>query len=352
MKIRNLFVTALMGASLAFTACEKDEASGPKLPYDLTQGMVITNEGNFGHANASISIYHAAGDSITSDVFYKVNNRVLGDALQSMTFSNNRVYFVLNGSSKVEVAEKSTCKEVATIENLGGPRYIVTYGTKAYVSAWDNNEIAVIDLNTNAVSKKISVGKGPEGLIVVGTKLFVANSGGWGNANTISVIDLTTDAVVKTITVADSPRGFVVDKNNSVWVLCAGAVDWANSANSTTSALCKINPSTYDVTTSNIGNTYHPTQLRINGAGDQLYYGAGYGVQGIYKMNISGTIPTTPFIDAVFYGFSVDPTTGVVYGMKAPSFTAAGQMLRYDLTGKLVKEYTVGIGPNNGYFVN
>ncbi|SDC13211.1 DUF5074 domain-containing protein [Williamwhitmania taraxaci] len=351
MKIRNIFSIALVGASLLFSACEKDESSGPKLPFDLTQGMIITNEGNFGSANASISIYHAAGDSITSDVFFKANNRVLGDALQSMTFTTNNAYFVLNGSSKIEVVEKSSCKEVATIENLGGPRYMVTYGTKGYVSTWDNNEVVVIDLNSNAVTKKISVGSGPEGLVVVGSKLFVANSGGWGSAKTVSVIDLKTDAVVETINVADSPRGFVVDKNNDVWVLCVGAVDWLNSANTTTSALCKINPTTYNVTTINISTTYHPTQLRTNNAGDQLYYGAGYGVQGIFKMSINGTIPTAPFIDVEVYGFAIDPASGVVYGMQAPSFTAAGKMLRYDLAGKLVKEYTVGIGPNNGYFV-
>lgn len=349
MQFKNIFAVALLGASLAFSACEKNDTS---VVFDLTSGMVITNEGNFGHANASLSLYDVNGDLVTNDVFSKVNSRPLGDALQSMATYNDNVYFVLNGSSKIEVAKKLTCKEVATIENLGGPRYMVTYGTKGYVSTWENNEVAVIDLNTNTVTKKISVGSGPEGMKIVDNKLFVSNSGGWGSANTLSVIDLTTEAVVKTVTVADSPRDMVLDKNNNLWILCGGAVDWNNAANTTTSALCKVNPTTYEVTTMNISTTYHPSQLRINGGGNKLYYGAGYGIQGIYKMDIAANaIPTTPLIDAEFYGFAIDPSNETIVGMQSPSFSAAGKMIRYSATGQLIKEYTVGVGPNNGYFV-
>lgn len=350
MRIKNVFAIALVGAALLFTACEKD--SNDPFVFDLSNGVVITNEGSFGHSNASISFYDVNGDIVTNDVFFKVNNRQLGDVLQSMAVCGDTVYFVLNGSNKIEVARKSTCKEIATIENIASPRYMAVCGTKGYVSAWTNSEVVVIDLKSNAITKRISVGAGPEAMKVVGTKLFVANSGGWGSEKTVSVIDLTTETVVKTITVADCPRDMVIDRNGILWVICSGAIDWSNAANNTTSALCKVNTSTYEVTTMNINSNYHPNQLRINGSGSTIYYGAGYGVQGIFKMDIGATVvSSTPIVDEVFYGFAIDPSNETIVGMQAPSFSEAGKLKRYNATGELLREFTVGISPNNGYFV-
>ena len=185
MKIKNIFALALVGASLLFTACEKDESSNSKLPFDLTQGVVITNEGNMGHSNASISLYYADGDSVANDVFKRANNRVLGDVLQSIAVAGDKVYLILNASNKIEVVEKASCKELATIEGFEGPRYMVTNGSKGYVSCWKNGEVAVVDLNTNTITKKVKVGVGPEAVKVVRNKLFVANSGGWGVDKTV-----------------------------------------------------------------------------------------------------------------------------------------------------------------------
>ncbi len=353
MRIKNLFAAALMGASLAFTACEKD--SSDPFVFNLSNGVVITNEGSFGHANASISFYDANRDIVTNDVFFKVNNRSLGDVLQSMATYGDTVYFVLNASNKIEVARKSTCKEIATIDGLGSPRFMKVVGGKGYVSTWTNNEIAVVNLKTNTVSNRIAVGVGPEEMAVAGNKLFVTNSGGWGTNNTVSVIDLATETVVKTITLADCPRGIVVDKNDNVWVLCAGAILYDanfNVTGTTTSSLCKINPSTYEVTPMNISSSYHPSQLRINESGDKLFYGGGLGVQGVYKVDVAAaTLPTTPVVNESFYGFAVDPKTEEIFGMVAPSFSEAGKMKKYSATGQLVKEFAVGVGPNNGYFV-
>ena len=177
---------------------------------------------------------------------------------------------------------------------------MVTNGSKGYVSCWKNGEVAVVDLNTNTITKKVKVGVGPEAVKVVGNKLFVANSGGWGVDKTVSVIDLTTETVIKTIDVKDCPRDIVVDKTGNLWVLCAGSVLYDanfNVVGNTTSALCKIDPSTYTVTTLTISEAIHPVQLRINGNGDNLFYGADFGSKGIFKMSITAT--ATPTVAAV-----------------------------------------------------
>lgn len=348
-----LYAALLLGAAMQFTACENDSSPAkPKQRYDLTQGMVISNEGSWGSNNASISLYYTNGDSLANDVYNKVNKEELGDVLQSIAVADTSAYLVVNASNKVVAVSKYSCKRYASI-TVAGPRYMVANGKTGYVTAWTNNEVAVVDLTTSKVTGSIKVGSGPEGVIVNGGKLYVANSGGYGKNNTVSVIDTKTSTVVKTINVADCPKAFAVDKNGSIWVICAGYTDWTTPANSTSGALCKINPSTYEVT--KIGITgFNPDKLQINSAKDKLYYGGSYGAPGIYQMDIAATaVPTAPLISGSFYGFSINPSNGEIMAMVADWKVAANnKMARYSSTGSLIKDYVVGVGPNGGYYFN
>lgn len=356
--MKKFLASALFLASaIAFVGCEKDSPSIPIQRYDLSQGMLITNEGDWGKNNASISLYYTSGDSIANDVFKKVNGREMGDVLQSMKIVDTLAYFVLNGSGKIEVASAKSCKSVATIKGIGNPRFMESYGNKGYISAWDNDEVVVFDLKTNAILKSIKVGTDPEGMLVVGTKLFVANSSGMGGKNnTISVVDLTTDAVIKTITVADCPRNFVADRNGNVWVVCSGFVDWVVAANSTNAAICKVNPTTYEVTKIDLGS-FRPTQIHTNSNRDKVYYGGGYSLKGIYQLELNATTaPGKPLIDETIYGFTVSPTTNEIFCFAAFSYTENdNKMFRYNANGTLLnsktKSFLLGVGPNSGYFV-
>lgn len=351
-----LCLFAALGATMA--SCEKDETK-PFLPYDLTHGVAIANEGTFQASNASLSIYYPDGDSVVNDVFSEVNDRPLGDVLQSIGFSEENAYFVMNASNKIEVVNKKTCVEVATITDLISPRYFASISNnKAYVTLWgDGGKIGVIDLTTNTLSKEISVGSGPEKLVVVGDKCFVANSGGWGTDNRVSIINTQTDEVVTTLTVGDNPKDFLVDKNGMVWVLCSGNIVYDanyNIESQTASKLMMINPSTNGIEkTIDLGATFHPSHLEINPAKDALYYGGDFGVAGIFSVSITATDKaTSSFIDGYFYGFNVDPASGIIYGLQAPSYTSAGTLKRYSSTGSLISTSTLGIVPNGAYFAD
>ena len=321
-------------------------------------GVFISNEGSYGSANASISYYSYNADEVTNDVFETVNGRSLGDVLQSITIHNGLAYMVMNGSNKIEVAYANNMIEKGVITGLTSPRYFLGVSdTKAYVSEWGTGmgtDIQVIDLTDLSITKSITAGMGPERMILHNDMVYVANSGGWGNANTITVIDPSTDAVVKTITLdGDSPRDIVVDANDDIWVLCAGYIDYYSTPmTETPSKLVRINTSTNEVAqTITIGESYHPTCLEASRNGNNIFYGAGYGVQGIYKMSITDTdVPTTPILDKTFYGFNINPETGNIYALEATSFTANGTLWRYEPDGTELGSYEVGIGPNSANF--
>jgi len=322
--------------------------------YIYANGVFITNEGTFGSGNGSLSFYSYSFDEVTNDVFKSVNGRSLGDVSQSLTIHNGLAYIVMNGSNKIEVATANTMVEQGVITGVTSPRFFVGISaTKAYVSEWgtgSGTNVQVIDLTTLAITKSITVGMGPERMLFHNNLVYVANSGGWSIDNTVSVIDPSTDAVVKTIDVgADSPRDFVVDANGDIWVLCAGSQDYyADPVTHEPSKLVRINPTTNEVAqTITIGETYHPTCLETSKNGNNLFYGAGYGVAGIYKMAITDTsVPTTALLDKTFYGFNINSKTGNIYALEALSFTANGTLWRYEANGTELGSYEVGIGPN------
>lgn len=342
----------------AITSCKKDNLEA-KLPYDLTRGVAISNEGSWGSSSASLSLYLPDKDSVVNDIFTSVNGRPLGDVFQSIGFAGNNAYLVVNSSNKIEVIDVKTCAQQATISNLSQPRYFASINNqKAYVSLWgDNGNVGVIDLTTNTLGKVIQVGRGPEKLAILGHKAFIANSGGLGTDNTLSIIDTQTDEVATTITVGDNPKDFAIDKNGKVWVLCSGNIEYGAdySITSQTSAkLIMINPETNDIEkTIDLGNDFHPSHLGINHAKDILYYGGDFGIAGIFAVSISATEKsTTPIINEFFYGFNVDPSSGTIYGLQTPTFTSAGFLKRYNPQGETLGVYKVGIIPNGAYFAN
>jgi YVTN family beta-propeller protein len=320
----------------------------------FSDGIFITNEGTFNTGNGSVSFYSYSADSVSNEIFKAINNRVLGDVVQSLTVNNNKAYIVVNGSNKIEVAQADDLIEFGVIENVTSPRYFIGVdNNKGYVTQWgEDGVVKVIDLNTLSVAKTITVGAGPEHLIYHNELVYVANSGGGAYDNTISIIDPSTDEVVKTITLdGDSPRDFAVDANGDLWVLCNGFIeynlDWTTASESA-SKLIRINPTTNElVQTITISETQHPTCLESSKDGNNLFYGGGYGFQGIYKMDITASsAPTSPLLDKYFYGFNVNSETGNVFAMEAPSFTANGTLWRYKTDGTELGSYEVGVGPN------
>lgn len=363
-QLNRIALLTIVAGSIILSSCEKDKSeiqkNDPIIPSNDTIRIVaISNEGSYGSGNASLSIYYPDGDSIKNDVFQIINNRPLGDVFQSVGFANDNAFLVINSSNKIEVVNKQTFREVTTISNLGSPRYFASVSnSKAYVTLWGSGgKVGVIDLATNTLTKQITVGKGPERLISLNGKVFVANSGGWGTDNTVSVLNTETDEVSSTIIVGDNPKDFVLDKNGMVWILCSGNIEYDNNYNissQTSSQLIMINPNTNVIEKSlDLGTTYHPSQLEINYSKDSLYYGGDFGIAGIFVVAITATEKaSTPLIDEYFYGFNVDPKNGIIYGLQAPTFTLAGTLKRYNSKGEMIETYAVGIGPNGAYFAD
>jgi len=342
MKLKNLYLGIIASAFL-FASCSSDDDNNdaPLGVYD--NGVLILNEGNFGTPNGSVSYVSNDLATFQNDIFKLVNTpKVLGDVAQSISFSNEKAFIVVNNSNEVEVVNRYTFKSLATItEKLENPRYSVVLNDKLYVTNSISKAVTVYDAKTYAYINSIALNKTAEKIIAANGKLYVTNAA-YGSGSEVTVINPATNTVSKTITLENGINS-IEENNGTVYVL---------AGNASKSVLYKINASTDNSTS--IESTTVKNALNMDIDGDKIYYTQGTGV---YAINLSATAFSDKALFSVkdstwstFYGFGV--IDGKIYSGDANAFTADGTVTVYSPAGTVLKTLTVGVGPNGFYSNN
>jgi hypothetical protein len=344
--LKTILFAGIFTVLTAFTSCRSDKPEViDQAPIVAgSKSVYITNEGNFQFGNASVSYYSPDQNQVVEDIFKANNNQNLGDVCQSIAYFNEKFYLVVNNSHKIEVVTAGTFKSCGTISGLNSPRYFLPVNNqKGYVTDIYDNNIAIVDLNSNSVTGHIPCTGWTEELTMISGKVFVSNP----YRNKIYVINSITDQITDSISIGYASNSLKEDKYGKLWVLCGG-----NSTTSLAGGLYCINPATNVVEQSFpfASATGNPCRLRINATNDTLFWLN----NGIYRMSITATvIPTTPFIaqsGVLFYGLGIDPTTNEIYVSDAIDYVQKGVIYRYQSNGTLINTFRAGITPGDFYF--
>ena len=348
-----------LASVLLFSACEKESTKEddkkPPVEEDkgYSEGVLIANEGSFGAGNGSISYFDNDKKDVTNKIFNTVNNLPLGDVVQSVYRGKTNTYICVNVSNKVEVVNSKTFESIATIENLPQPRYAVEKDGKLYVSCWGNGgQVKIIDVASNTVTDSLMVGSGPEAVSVVNNNLYVANSGGYALDSTISIVDLSNNNVTSIDLGAYNPSSMAVDADNKLCVLAKGSVIYDASWNiigHNPSKLISINTTDNTISkTVDLFSDKHPAHLAISNNNESIYYGGGYGFDGIFKIDYNATTaPSTALITGMYYGFLVNSVSNNIFALEAAA-ASNGKLIRYSNDGTKIDEFEIGIFPNGG----
>lgn len=353
MKIKKQIIFALSGVLIAVGCTNDDnmlETEEPQGTYE--NGILVSNEGPFDNGSGTITFISDDYSSVEDAIFKKENQEDLGNIVQSVAFDTELAYVVVNNSHKIHVVDRYSFKSVGQIvEGLNNPRYVVIANGKGYVTNWgdtaDENDdfVAIVDLSSNSVTSAIPVVLGPEAITANGNFVYVAHQGAFGQNNQLSVIDVTTDTVSKTLTVGDFPNSMQWDASGNLWVLSGGAPDYTGTE--TQGTLSQIETSDNTVAkTLGFETTQHPKDLSIEN--EMLYFGLDNGVYAC--QTDASTLPTQPFIDGVSF-YTMTLNDGKLYGTDAKDFASKGDLLIYDLASK-EKESTISVGiiPGGIYF--
>ena len=361
MRMKKQLTQVVLAASLTFITWSCNQKD-PVAKGDFVSGVFVMNIGNFFSNNGSISFFSREQNTSEADIYSKVHGATLNGGVEDYaTFDDRGAILVDNsaaGQDRVEIINSNTFEKVASIgaPDIENPRKVVfANSSKAYVSCWGTNGdynyktgyIAVIDLNTNKVTKKINIADGPEKLVLNNGKLFVGTTQ-YGAGKNLTVINAISDEVVKTITLSGTTTPIGVDANGKLWVGSGIQVS-------------RINMITYDIeaklaigtdATKSAGNFAFSTDLRtvffVLSYDDANYVNHGT----TYKFAITDTQVnvTTPFIKRNFSGLNVDPAQGLIYAAVTPSVLQSGYAIRYRTDGSLVDSIKVGIAPIGFFF--
>ena len=216
---------------------ESEEDVAPGQETGRVKGFFLLNEGNMGSNKATLDFFSYETGIYLRNLYPARNPDVvkeLGDVGNDLAVYGGRLYAVINCSHYVEVMDVHTARHIGSVNILNG-RYIVFNGDKAYVSSYAGpvqidpearpGKVVEVDMASLQVTREVVVGYQPEEMVVVGGKLYVANSGGYRYPDydtAVSVVDLESFRVVDTIDVAINLHRMERDRYGRIYVSSRG----------------------------------------------------------------------------------------------------------------------------------
>lgn len=348
---------------------EQVETIFPPDPSNTIKGMYLLNEGNMNMNKASLDFVNFRTGVYNRNIYNEANPSVtkgLGDVGNDIGIYGSKMYVVVNISNKVEVLDVKTARKLAQID-LTNCRYVTFHKNKAYVSAYlgkvgdpkaPNGIVAEIDTASLQIERKVTVGRQPEEMAIVGEKLYIANSGGYSPLDyerTVSVIDLASFTELKRIDVAINLDRLKADKYGDIYVTSRGDYYTIPSKlfviDTQTDAIKK----TFDIAASNLWidddmayiystewsypqqkNTISYTMLNVK---DETVLSSRFITDGTDKKIV------------VPYGIAVNPVTKDVFVTDAGNYVASGTLYCFDKNGRMKWQVQAGDIPAHMAFV-
>jgi hypothetical protein len=352
MNMKKQLAKGLLAASVSFLVWSCNQ-SDPTPKGDYVDGVFVTTIGNFFDNNGSLSFFKRENRTADLDVYATVNGSALQGGIQGYAYMEGKGILTVDNSStgldKVEIVDANSFEKMASIgaPDIENPRKVAfATASKAYVSCWGTNAnflyatgyIAVIDLSTNKVVKKINIAKGPEKLLVHAGKLYVGTTD-YTNGNTLTVIDTNTDEIVKTVQFEGAPSPIGIDANGRLWVGAGRSIS-------------KVSLDTYEKGTLYAGTDASKMVGNLTFSIDKktivFMLTSDFATKGqVYKVGIDDSVidVSKPLINRNFTGLDIDPKQGLIYAAVDPSPVQSGYAVRYRTDGSVVDSIKVGASP-------
>ncbi len=154
-----------------------------------------------------------------------------GQIPNQILIHQQKIYVVNSGTDDLMIIDPQNDHQIERTIDLGtgnNPWFMAFVGSKkVYVTNWIGNSVSVVNIETGKIEKEITVGRAPQGILIVGNQALVTNTGyaGWGlpyETGTISIIDILTDSVTNTVEVPINPQDLALAPDGRIHVMCTG----------------------------------------------------------------------------------------------------------------------------------
>ena len=328
MKYKSLLVFSMLLAVIA-VSCSKENASDVKFTgIEVEVGdngeasrLLILNEGAYPGASI-LDLLDFKNKIYSANVFAQANPGIaqgIGNTANDIVMAGGRVWALMNASNQVVVMDPKTLKVLKTLD-VDSPRFMTADANYAYITSYGaaiygsqqviNGWLYRINLNSYS-TERVQVGPQPEGVVIHGGKIYVANSGGYYDkkSNLISVVDAQSFTAGNGIELPVANLKMLFESENALWV------------------------TTYD--------TYGP-------APDYSFIEAA----GLYKVNYDGSSFTTiEGISPTYAQKAGDTIYAFTYGTLNKVLSKTGVVEALTLAGTAIEYAYIGgmcVNPSNG----
>ena len=361
--MKKILFFSLLGLLTIMSSCRDDDDNQivPGGEQGVTgtpgaKGFYLLNEGGYGRNNASLDLYDAEAGIYYTNIYPERNPNVvkeLGDTGNDLQIYKNRLYAVINGSNKVEIMTLDSAKHIADVE-VPNCRCICFDDNYAYVTSF-TGYVYKIDIVTTEVADSVEVGRQPEEAVVSDGKLYVVNSGGYGDYdNRLSIIDLATFTREKDVEVDINLTGLKADGKGNLYISTPG--DYYKTPS---------NLYVYNIAQGKVTDTLNIAASEMCIVGDSAYvYGSSFDFEEYeYTFNYNCIdLNTKKVTDAHFipeglkigylYGLYVNPSTREFIIVDALNFTTSGKVYCISPDGKeVVWQADAGVAPSRIAFL-
>ena len=358
-----------MGTAV-MTSCS-DDNDGPETYLQVySTGAYVVNSGNmYNKIESSLTAIDYASSTATQNVFKAANGRSLGNTANDGIVYGNKIYLAVDQSNTIEVIDKNTkksIKQIKTTELLGNaegaePRHIIAGDGKVYFTTY-GGYVAAVDTTSFALQKKWQVGSYPEGLVIGGGNLYVANSNYGAGGGNISCINLSNDNVeTKNIEGVNNPTS-IYYASNVLYVLdnpvYGPAPDYATTGENALRAVSfaegksqKVADGNYAVCVTPGTTTRTPQLVRSYFFVLNAPYG---GTPSVSVLAAGSTQPqalTLSEMPVSPCGIFADPLNGHIFVLSYKmgdngyaDYNGNGYVVEYDSAGQKQHEYETGVG--------
>ncbi|MCS7075772.1 MAG: hypothetical protein NZ455_03645 [Bacteroidia bacterium] len=310
------------------------------------KGLLIINEGLWQQNNSTLTYYNPTSKVIQKNVFYLVNNQILGDTANDLLQVADTLFIVVSTSNTIYKLNAKTLKiiQTLTISNGGDLRKMIYLSPhKAYISALTGQKVWIINPSSMQVISSFYASF-PEAMALIHNKLYITQSNYPPNFKNKSLIvwDVQTDTKIKEILLpVENARHLAVDRLQYLWVSCTG--DYINPI----SAICKINTN-YDSIEVSVPISNNPTH--ICSVQDTVYVMNDIGVfryySGLTAPQIWLNKSTYTELGEVFYNFYFDEVWQKWYIATSKQFVYDGSILIFDRSRNLEHSFISGLNPS------
>jgi len=334
-------ILSLCIALIIFYGCTDNNGTNPD-----SSAMEITFvlcEGAFGENDGSLW-------QIKDGVISEVSGNPTGNTPTSMAVHNNTLLVVNNASGNV-VEYTISDEGIAALSGRtldlegSGPREILIFNNKAYITQWMKNAIAVVNLDDLSVEASISVDGATEGITTDGSFLYAV----------IKYADISTYTAGSSV-VKINPADNSVTAQYSVHV-GPEQIKYQDGYLFVTSTYYDENwNSGYAISKVNINNG----TVTNNDHGSELFFGGDLAIyeNSVFRIYQKGIAPYSTEL-AVLTEAAIDLQQTGIYSMKingdllyigAGDFSAPDQVLIATMSGEILDTFDVGANPGTFAF--